>query len=72
MPSNLDSLFKGFIFNLIQELYKNSKAYSLDSFILIIIDKVERLNYKLTKAFLSIIKKVLLKELIRIKILEIN
>ena len=36
-----------------QELRKDPKAYSLDSLISTIIDKAKRLDYKLTKAFLS-------------------
>ena len=37
-----------------QELQKDPKAYSLDSLIFTIIDKAKRLDYKPTKAFLSI------------------
>ena len=40
-----------------QELYKDSKAYSLDSLISTIIDKVKRLDYRPTKAFLFISNK---------------
>ena len=37
-----------------QELRKDSSAYSLDSLISTIIDKAKRLDYKPAKAFLSI------------------